>query len=527
MGNRGSIGQRVVCEKGAWALLGWALVRILGCTAPDPTIDDAGEQNAGNRSVAGFVSLAPRPISFDGFGISEEGVTTAAKIFYTYRPARVNSSRKPTFVFLNGGPGAATSSALAAWGTGPWTMTADGVATQNTADFSTIGNLVYIDTRQAGFSFDEIDDPSNAAAREESFNFINFNIYTDAADILLTLVSIFRDHPDISKNPVVTVAESYGGARAAVLFSLASAAFKESVVYTDSVLFARLRDHFEAIAPDDPVGASIQFGRQVLIQPGMVLSRQVESAHTLYSLCDHLDDGDSRIPLCKAGNFDYSDIREAPGFFDELNRIAQNTILTPDGFLHFFGSAEESVPDLFPENRDRAFRRGISDEPAGMNLDGVVLQEWDAHHIAMNRESYTVWMPEAYDPGAMVADAFVESLAAAHIFITDAYYDYAVDSSEYPAALLEWSLLREEPVFADARLVRDSEDGEARPGWMEVTFVRTPDRTPPGATPGPVRRVRMPEYLLSGHMVTQYQAADFYADVRAFLLQTGLTQIDD
>ena len=436
MGTNGLHRQRGFWKMGVCALL-LSTVGLLGCADPETVNGDAGSPDAGDGAAAGFVSLAPRAISFHGFGFSEAGDTTASKMFYAFRPALENASSKPSFVFMNGGPGAAASSALAAWGTGPWTMTPDGAAAANPADFSTLGNLVYIDSRQAGFSFDEINDPSDAAAREETFNFINYNLYTDAADVLLTLLWVFSEHPEIAANPVVVVAESYGGARAAVLFSLARAAFEESVVYGDAVLFERLRAHFEAIAPENPADAVTQFGHQVLIQPGMVLSRKVESAHTLYSLCDHLDASDSRVPLCEARVFDYSDIREAPGFFDELNRIAQRTLLTPDGFLRFFGSALEGVPELYPDNRDRAFRRGASDEPDGMNLDGLVLPAWDAHHIAMNRVPYTVWMPADFDPGMMVADAFVESLAAAHVFITDAYFDYAVDSSEYPAALLE------------------------------------------------------------------------------------------
>ena len=60
---------------------------------------------------------------FDGaFGLDEQGRTTAARIFYSFVPAKKNSEQKPVFVFLNGGPGAATSTALCTWGTGPYTL---------------------------------------------------------------------------------------------------------------------------------------------------------------------------------------------------------------------------------------------------------------------------------------------------------------------------------------------------------------------------------------------------------------------
>ena len=71
---------------------------------------------------AGFVFVPSREVHINGFGFDEQGRTTAARIFYSFVPAKKNSEQKPVFVFLNGGPGAATSTALCTWGTGPYTL---------------------------------------------------------------------------------------------------------------------------------------------------------------------------------------------------------------------------------------------------------------------------------------------------------------------------------------------------------------------------------------------------------------------
>jgi hypothetical protein len=444
-------------------------------------------------------------------------------MFYSFVPSKTHAEDKPVFVFFNGGPGAATSSALTAWGTGPFTISEDGAVTENVADFSTLCSLIYIDTRQAGFSFDEIQDPSDAAERALTFNFINYNLYTDAADILLTLLKVLKERPALEENPIVIVAESYGGARSAVLLSMArhsDALDDAAAIYRDAELKAALDDHFRRISPQNvEVAASSQFERQILIQPGMVLPKQVEEAHTLYALCDHLEADDPRTVYCESGNsFDFSDIREPEGFFDARTHLAQGALLEDDGFLSFFGVLPKNIDLFLEENRQRAFRFATENEEDGANFSPISLSnEWDAHHITMHLGPYYSWQTMSYDAGEIAALPFVRSLADVHTLITDAYFDYAVNTSELPAALMEWSLLQDASPLLDAKLRSDVEPDAERQGWMELTFDNTEF-----TKEGDVRLIRMPRYLDSGHMVTMYQGAEFLADVRAFLAKTGL-----
>ncbi len=199
---------------------GWALLACAGCGGADVMATDDGTlPPAPPRTTAGFVTLPARPIRFHGFDRAEAGDTSAAQIFYSLTLARTDAANKPVFVFVNGGPGAATSSALATWGTGPFTMSESGEVGANPADFSALGSLLYIDTKQAGFSFDELPDPSDEAQRSATFSFLNFCLHADAADILLTVLAVLSDHPELADNPLVMVGESYGGARSAMVLS--------------------------------------------------------------------------------------------------------------------------------------------------------------------------------------------------------------------------------------------------------------------------------------------------------------------
>ncbi len=500
-----------------------AVILILctgGCDASTP--DNPSQGTDPYAQGAGFVSLSSREVAVDGFGLHAEGKTADAKIFYAFVPAKVSPEDAPVFLIFNGGPGAATSSALAAWGTGPFSITTDGRFQENPGDLSGIGNLVYIDTRQAGFSFDEIDAPASEAARRQTFSFLNFNLYTDVSDILLTFLRVLEDRPLLLDNPVITVAESFGGARSAVLLSLVRSAVSGgslSPFYRDDSLKEALHDHFEKIDASDPVAAAAsQFSHQILIQPGRVLPTRVEAAHTLYSLCEHISDDDPRIAYCDGRTFDYSDIREPEGFFEARNHLAQSLLVTDAGFERFFGISWKGIDGFSPLRRERAFRFASLDEK-GLDAGFSTLQAlaaWDAHHITMHLEPYFSWQEEdgpfeSYDPGEWAASPFVESLRTVSTFITDAYFDFAVDSSEFPAALLEWNALEDAPVIVDAAHRTDEDPDAARPGWMAVTFAT-----------GESQRIRMPEYKSSGHMVPMYEPRAFFEDVRTFLVDTGL-----
>ena len=70
-------------------------------------------------------------------------------MFYSFRPCEVDPARAPLVVFFNGGPGAATTGVLMAYGTGPTTL--DPVAeveappVANPASWTRFANLLYLE----------------------------------------------------------------------------------------------------------------------------------------------------------------------------------------------------------------------------------------------------------------------------------------------------------------------------------------------------------------------------------------------
>ncbi|WP_437809077.1 S10 family serine carboxypeptidase-like protein [Sorangium sp. So ce1078] len=79
-------------------------------------------------------------------------------MFYSFLPAEERPDRAPLLVFFNGGPGAATTSALLPYGTGPHTLDpaahAGGAPVENDASCTRFANLLYVDARSTGFSYD-------------------------------------------------------------------------------------------------------------------------------------------------------------------------------------------------------------------------------------------------------------------------------------------------------------------------------------------------------------------------------------
>ncbi len=80
--------------------------------------------------------------------------TSSARTFYAFTPADDLPEEAPVFVFFNGGPGSATSAGLLSYGTGHYSLPSDLSGpnlTANPSSWAQMGNLLYFDTRQAGF----------------------------------------------------------------------------------------------------------------------------------------------------------------------------------------------------------------------------------------------------------------------------------------------------------------------------------------------------------------------------------------
>ena len=187
---------------------------------------------------SGFIDLEENSYTLS----NKSSKSGRAKMWYDFQPANKDPQDKPLFVLYNGGPGS-SSSLIFLYNTSRKTadqaFAGEGVA-DNKWNWNKIGNLLYIDARQTGFSYGIVEDPTNRNARSSYFSTDNFNVFADAADFIRVILRFLDNHPKIKSNPVVFAGESYGGTRTTavinVLLNVADYAKKNRVFY-DQALF--------------------------------------------------------------------------------------------------------------------------------------------------------------------------------------------------------------------------------------------------------------------------------------------------
>ena len=217
-----------------------------GDTAPDsdPVIVE------GLDYESGFIDLEENSYTLN----NRSAQSGKAKMWYDFQPAEKDPQTKPLFVLYNGGPGSA-SSLIFLYNTSKKTadqsFAGEGVA-ENAYNWNQIGNLLYIDARQTGFSYGIVDDPSNSRSRSNYFSTANFNVFVDAADFIRVILRFLDNHPAIKSNPVILAGESYGGTRTTavvnILTNVADYAQNNRVFY-DGPLFEEIAQHFREIDP--------------------------------------------------------------------------------------------------------------------------------------------------------------------------------------------------------------------------------------------------------------------------------------
>jgi pimeloyl-ACP methyl ester carboxylesterase len=184
-------------KRGGWAL-GAGLALSLGCSASQPT----SPESPALQDEAGFSEILPRDVLVHGRPIA---LAATSKIFYNFRTADASASTRPLIVLFNG----FASDVVRAFGTGPATVEPDGSVVPNPDSLTRVANLLYIDPRQSGFSYDVLAGraPSPADCSEDVFN-----EYVDAADVLLATLQFLKAHPAL-QGPVYWLGESFAGVR--------------------------------------------------------------------------------------------------------------------------------------------------------------------------------------------------------------------------------------------------------------------------------------------------------------------------
>lgn len=182
----------------------FGLTLSLGCgKQPSSAEGRAGDGGAGPIAAqAGFIQLSPRTVSLYGRDVS---IATTSKIFYNFRPADRDAAERPVIVLFNG----FASDVVRAFGTGPYSVQPDGSVAANPDSLTHTANLLYLEPRQAGFSYDLT---SGRAPSADDCSQDVFSEYVDAADVLLAALQFTRQHTAL-KGPVYWMGESYAGVR--------------------------------------------------------------------------------------------------------------------------------------------------------------------------------------------------------------------------------------------------------------------------------------------------------------------------
>jgi len=229
---------------------------------------------------AGFIEIAPVSFSLQKTGTTLSFTSSTARMFYSFHPADADPGNKPLFVFYNGGPGSATCSDLLSYNTAPNTLDSAVTGSADIAacptSWTRLGNLLHVDARMTGFSYDLTADPSSQSVRQSEFNAQNFNCYLDGADFIRVILRFLSAHPEIRKNPVILVGESYGGVRTSVVLHILLN-YRDygngTETYQDPALVTEIQDHYNNVFPSmsgqqvPPETIALQFGHQVLIEP--------------------------------------------------------------------------------------------------------------------------------------------------------------------------------------------------------------------------------------------------------------------
>ncbi len=376
-----------------------------------------------------------------------------AQLFYSYRPATVDDPAAPLFVVTAGGPGASIL-----------------LLAQQLRELVTLGHTLFIDARNAGFSYVVEPEVRSATTRQARFGAGEYNVFRDAADVAWVLLDFFRQHPEHARRDVYFVAESYGGARTAVLLDLflsAGDAAASVRPFSSPALRIALEDHLALRfgEPPDARRAAEGFRGQILLQPIIAGRLQDEEAGRLFEEPNSVLDELARAaglpyrrcaeqpPPCDAfvnahefvasigvSRYDY---RAPSSWLDALLEGSRQTARDPVALATTFGVSAPELLSVLNRRSAHSFRYGEppSPKPAALEDQLPALAPWDSYFVALHPLVPSVFRNEAVrtldaDPDASLLPAlFVSNLRYTTTMITRATYDLHVYGPALPAVL--------------------------------------------------------------------------------------------
>ena len=531
-----------------------------------PADDDSGDTEPDHDVIivegldyeSGFIYLEEN----EYFLSSRNDKSGKAKMWYNFQPADENPEEKPLFVFYNGGPGSASAIVFlynTAKKTADQAFAGDGIA-YNAYNWNQIGNILYIDARQTGFSFGIVDDPTDKSARSAYFSTSNFNVFTDAADFIRVILRFLESHPKIKANPVILSGESYGGTRTTamlnILLNIADYAENNRVFY-DEALFEEIARHFREINPSVtgmPSKEDVlkQFGRQIMIQPLVMGQKQMDAAGELLEQSDsplYKIQEDTGLEYQKCGftpncpkynnaisyveNADrdiYSYRRPHNWLFDYTDAGTAKMLQMPM-FEELIMNDPTKINELYAENRaaEGAFRydsnngylRNIADfDPLNKvpEIEKIIMRARTKQRQAHPRSSGNL-------------DTFFGALPAYDEYFVDLYY--SITYTFYYASVSPYSDVNGEMFLENIKTVKTfitqaEEDiviyakgiPEAAKSFSSVSGVDTGDNSfTVHFNDGQSATVTFPFYPESSHSVAVNQPEKFFEDVKNWLKQ--------
>ncbi len=340
---------------------------------------------------AGFIEIEPVTFTLRYEGDERERTSSLARIWYAFQPADEDPAKKPLIVFFNGGPGSSTS-LLFGWNTGKMTVdpafTGGRAFSENPNSWTKLGNLLYIDARQTGFSYCVIQDADKKENRVKEFSSRNFNSLLDGADFVRVVLRFLKNHAQIQGNKVIIAGESYGGIRSTVMLNLLLR-YKEygdgSLIYQDAALADEIQRHFDAVFPKlagqkvPPEEIIKQWGAQILIQPlltgkyqdevsGEMLETQGSVVYDVaaqtgksYQPCDKADKtcnpyNNAIFFVNDAAGRDLYNCSKPAGWMDDEGMIADNQLVQSAALQSLLGFDPAFIQPLYAKNRTGAYR---------------------------------------------------------------------------------------------------------------------------------------------------------------------------
>ena len=502
---------------------------------------------------SGFIDLEENSYTLD----NRSNTSGRGKMWYYFQPADKNPENKPLFVFYNGGPGS-SSSLLFLYNTSKKTadqsVAGEGAA-DNAYNWNQIGNLLYIDARQTGFSYGIVDNPSNSRSRSNYFSTANFNVFVDAADFIRVILRFQEKHPLIKSNQVILAGESYGGTRTTavinILLNVADYAEKKRTFY-DEALFEEIAQHFREIDPDvtgmpSKEQVAKQFNGQIMIQPLAMGQQQLDAVGEIleqsdsplyeiqqatgkkYTPCGNSWNCDKHSNALKyvqnAGRDIYAYRRPYNWLFDYTDYgIAK--MLQFSLFGQFIMNDPTKIENLYAANRTGAFRyggygysRNIADLDKLENLPESVkiimkarveqrnahplssgdlesvfgtLPDYDEYYVDTNNTINSTFYNASTSPYSDVnGEMFLENIRTVRTFITNAEEDIILYAKATPEAAKKFSIVSSVETGEESFTV-NFKDGQS----VTVTF---------------------PFYPESSHSVSVNQPEKFLNDVKNWM----------